>query len=186
MPPGRQHAGPRISGRIALPLRRPVRGSAGCKPRNRSDELAPGPCAANGGPSLDPAVPPPDGMHLVPGRHLEAAAAAAAAAAGIGGPAILDRTDGGERRPPLLWPARPRPDPAKHGHVRPAGADGRAGPCRQLHPGRRGAAGIGLYRHPAEWPWEYIFIAIVQGQFAVYQAGRSLGIDAIRLRAARP
>ncbi len=39
---------------------------------------------------------------------------------------------------------------------------------------------IGLYRHPAEWPWEYIFIAIVQGQFAVYQAGRSLGIDALR------
>ena len=45
---------------------------------------------------------------------------------------------------------------------------------------------IGLYRHPAEWPWEYIFIAIVQGQFAVYQAGRSLGIDALRLSTARP
>ena len=39
---------------------------------------------------------------------------------------------------------------------------------------------IGLYRHPAEWPWEYIFIAIVQGQFALCQAGRSLGIDALR------
>jgi len=45
---------------------------------------------------------------------------------------------------------------------------------------------IGLYRHPAEWPWEYIFIAIVQGQFAVYQAGRSLGIDALRRRSASP
>ncbi len=39
---------------------------------------------------------------------------------------------------------------------------------------------IGLYRHPAEWPWEYIFIAIVQGQFAVHRAGRSLGVDALR------
>ena len=39
---------------------------------------------------------------------------------------------------------------------------------------------VGLYRHPAEWPWEYVFIAIVQGQFAVYNAGRSLGLDAGR------
>ena len=38
---------------------------------------------------------------------------------------------------------------------------------------------IGLYRHPAEWPWEYIFIAIVHGQFAVRNAGRSLGLDAL-------
>ncbi len=45
---------------------------------------------------------------------------------------------------------------------------------------------VGLYRHPAEWPWEYIFIAIVQGQFAVNQAGRSLGIDALRRPAGRP
>ena len=45
---------------------------------------------------------------------------------------------------------------------------------------------IGLYRHPAEWPWEYIFIAIVQGQFAVHQAGRSLGLDALRRPVARP
>ena len=36
---------------------------------------------------------------------------------------------------------------------------------------------IGLYRSPAEWPWQYIFIAIVHGQFAVYAAGRSLGLD---------
>ena len=41
---------------------------------------------------------------------------------------------------------------------------------------------IGLYRHPAEWPWEYIFIAIVQGQFAVFAAGRYLGLDAFRGR----
>lgn len=39
---------------------------------------------------------------------------------------------------------------------------------------------IGLYRHPAEWPWIYIFIAIAHGQFAVYQAGRSLGLDGLR------
>lgn len=36
---------------------------------------------------------------------------------------------------------------------------------------------IGLYRHPAEWPWEYIFLAIAQGQLAVGDAGRSLGLD---------
>lgn len=42
---------------------------------------------------------------------------------------------------------------------------------------------IGLYRHPGEWPWEYIFLAIVQGQLAVQAAGRSLGLDALlRLR----
>lgn len=39
---------------------------------------------------------------------------------------------------------------------------------------------IGLYRHPAEWPWEYVFIAIVHGQFAIGGAGRSLGLDALR------
>ena len=37
---------------------------------------------------------------------------------------------------------------------------------------------IGLYRHPGEWPWEYIFLAIAQGQLAVQSAGRSLGLDA--------
>lgn len=41
---------------------------------------------------------------------------------------------------------------------------------------------IGLYRHPAEWPWEYIFLAIVQGLFALHSAGRSLGLDAVLLR----
>ncbi len=37
---------------------------------------------------------------------------------------------------------------------------------------------LGLYRHPAEWPWEYLFLAATQLQFAVYGAGRSLGLDA--------
>ena len=36
---------------------------------------------------------------------------------------------------------------------------------------------MGLYRNAAEWPWEYIAIAVVCGQFAVYSAGRSLGLD---------
>ena len=39
---------------------------------------------------------------------------------------------------------------------------------------------VGLYRHPGEWPWTYIFIAIVHGQFAIHHAGRSLGLDAWR------
>ena len=38
---------------------------------------------------------------------------------------------------------------------------------------------IGLYRHPGEWLWEYIFLAIVQGQLAVQAAGRSLGLDCL-------
>ena len=38
---------------------------------------------------------------------------------------------------------------------------------------------LGLYRHPGEWPWNYMFLAIVHVQFAVYAAGRSLGIDAL-------
>lgn len=37
---------------------------------------------------------------------------------------------------------------------------------------------IGLYRHPQEWPWEYIFLATVQGMFSVTDAGRCLGLDA--------
>ena len=42
---------------------------------------------------------------------------------------------------------------------------------------------IGLYRHPGEWPWEYIFLAIAQGQLAVQEAGWSLGLDGLlRLR----
>ncbi len=43
---------------------------------------------------------------------------------------------------------------------------------------------LGLYRAPAEWPWTYFFLVIVNGGFAVLHAGRSLGVDA--LLAARP
>ncbi len=38
---------------------------------------------------------------------------------------------------------------------------------------------IGLYRHSNEWPWEYVFIAIVHGLFAVNDAGRALGLDGL-------
>lgn len=37
---------------------------------------------------------------------------------------------------------------------------------------------IGLYRHPHEWPWNYIFLAGLMGLFSVQSAGRSLGLDA--------
>jgi hypothetical protein len=43
---------------------------------------------------------------------------------------------------------------------------------------------LGLYRAPFEWPWTYFFLIAVNGTFAVYRAGRSLGVDA--LIAARP
>lgn len=38
---------------------------------------------------------------------------------------------------------------------------------------------IGLYRHPAEWPWEYIFLSAVQGMFAIIGGRYSLGLDAL-------
>lgn len=44
---------------------------------------------------------------------------------------------------------------------------------------------IGLYRHPAEWPWIYVFIAIVHGMFAIHTVGRSLGLDAALDRRSR-
>jgi uncharacterized membrane protein YphA (DoxX/SURF4 family) len=37
---------------------------------------------------------------------------------------------------------------------------------------------LGLYLHPAEWPWNYMFLAIVHVLFVVCAAGRSLGLDA--------
>ncbi|MCG6897489.1 MAG: DoxX family membrane protein [Thiocapsa sp.] len=41
---------------------------------------------------------------------------------------------------------------------------------------------LGLYRAEAEWPWNYIFLAVVHGLFIVVAAGRSLGVDAILRR----
>jgi uncharacterized membrane protein YphA (DoxX/SURF4 family) len=38
---------------------------------------------------------------------------------------------------------------------------------------------LGLYHHPSEWPWEYIFIAVIHALFVAYAAGRSLGLDAL-------
>lgn len=41
---------------------------------------------------------------------------------------------------------------------------------------------LGLYRSPSEWPWTYFFLVLLQVTFAVLQAGRSLGIDAVIVR----
>jgi uncharacterized membrane protein YphA (DoxX/SURF4 family) len=41
---------------------------------------------------------------------------------------------------------------------------------------------LGLYRHPAEWPWTYFFLILLQITFAVLHAGRSLGLDAALAR----
>jgi uncharacterized membrane protein YphA (DoxX/SURF4 family) len=41
---------------------------------------------------------------------------------------------------------------------------------------------LGLYHHPNEWPWEYIFIAVIHALFVAYAAGRSLGLDALLRR----
>jgi uncharacterized membrane protein YphA (DoxX/SURF4 family) len=40
---------------------------------------------------------------------------------------------------------------------------------------------LGLYRSPAEWPWTYFFLIIVQIMFVIQRPGRSLGLDAILL-----
>ena len=45
---------------------------------------------------------------------------------------------------------------------------------------------LGLYRHPQEWPWTYVFLAVLMVLFIAYAAGRSLGADALlRRRAAK-
>jgi hypothetical protein len=41
---------------------------------------------------------------------------------------------------------------------------------------------LGLYSHPAEWPWNYVFLAMIHVLFAVYAAGLSLGVDALARR----
>ena len=41
---------------------------------------------------------------------------------------------------------------------------------------------LGLYRQPEEWPWLYVFLIFVQGFFAVTNAGKSLGLDAVVAR----
>lgn len=41
---------------------------------------------------------------------------------------------------------------------------------------------LGLYRHPGEWPWEYVFLMFTMGFFYLTDAGRSLGLDAILAR----
>ncbi len=38
---------------------------------------------------------------------------------------------------------------------------------------------LGLYRAPAEWPWTYFFLLVLNGTFAAFHAGRSLGVDAL-------
>jgi uncharacterized membrane protein YphA (DoxX/SURF4 family) len=38
---------------------------------------------------------------------------------------------------------------------------------------------LGLYQDPGEWPWEYVFIAVIHTLFVAYAAGRSLGADAL-------
>jgi uncharacterized membrane protein YphA (DoxX/SURF4 family) len=41
---------------------------------------------------------------------------------------------------------------------------------------------FGLYTHPNEWPWEFIFIIVICWLFYIYAAGRSLGLDALLRR----
>ena len=38
---------------------------------------------------------------------------------------------------------------------------------------------LGLYQHPNEWPWEYMFLCFTMGFFFVDRAGMSLGLDAL-------
>ena len=44
---------------------------------------------------------------------------------------------------------------------------------------------FGLYTHPHEWPWEFIFIIMIAGLFYLYAAARSLGLDALIWREGR-
>jgi uncharacterized membrane protein YphA (DoxX/SURF4 family) len=38
---------------------------------------------------------------------------------------------------------------------------------------------LGLYQHPNEWPWEYMFLCFTMGFFFIDRAGMSLGLDAL-------
>ena len=42
---------------------------------------------------------------------------------------------------------------------------------------------LGLYLHPSEWPWLYIFLIFVQWFFVLNNAGKSLGLDGLIARA---
>jgi hypothetical protein len=42
---------------------------------------------------------------------------------------------------------------------------------------------LGLYLHPEEWPWLYVFLIFVQGFFLLSNAGKSLGLDGLIARA---
>ncbi len=44
---------------------------------------------------------------------------------------------------------------------------------------------LGLYRAPYEWAWTYFFLIVLQTTFAVWHAGRSLGLDAMLARCQR-
>jgi len=37
---------------------------------------------------------------------------------------------------------------------------------------------LGLYRAPYAWPWTYFFLIVIQVSFVIFDAGRSLGLDA--------
>jgi len=41
---------------------------------------------------------------------------------------------------------------------------------------------FGLYTHPSEWPWEFVFIIVICWLFFINAAGRSLGLDGILRR----
>jgi uncharacterized membrane protein YphA (DoxX/SURF4 family) len=41
---------------------------------------------------------------------------------------------------------------------------------------------LGLYQHPHEWPWQYVFLMFTQAMFLVHNVGRSLGLDAMFAR----
>jgi len=38
-----------------------------------------------------------------------------------------------------------------------------------------------FYSHPGEWPWNYVFLAMINVLFFIYAAGRSLGVDSTPL-----
>jgi uncharacterized membrane protein YphA (DoxX/SURF4 family) len=45
---------------------------------------------------------------------------------------------------------------------------------------------LGLYLQESEWPWNYLFLAMIHALFVAYAAGRSLGADALLRRHADP
>jgi len=149
---------------------------------NRRAQLAGGPLRAHR----------PAPWHLVcarpRGRHVVSRHALEAAASGLLRPSLLDRANGPARRFRLSSRLGRAALSSLSADFQPGHFPCRAHLRRVADPWARRASGqhariifvlhlwLGIYQSgtPAEWPWSYVFLAMVMFMFALHAAGRSL------------